>query len=82
VRSSVSEERVCNNCSTCISHTISHITTQPSINLRLENSKRNGAFAEARVLVGALFETSWIICSFIFSRFDELFQELRLYSVE
>jgi hypothetical protein len=35
VRSAVSEERVCNSCATCISHIISHETTQPSIHLRL-----------------------------------------------
>jgi hypothetical protein len=35
VCSAVSEERVCNSCATCISHTISHGPTQPSIHLRL-----------------------------------------------
>jgi hypothetical protein len=35
VCSAVSEERVCNSCATCISHTISHGTTQSSIHLRL-----------------------------------------------
>jgi hypothetical protein len=35
VCSAVSEERVCFGCATCISHTISHGTTEPSIHLRL-----------------------------------------------
>jgi hypothetical protein len=35
VCSAVSEEGDCNSCATCISHTISHGTTQPSIHLRL-----------------------------------------------
>jgi hypothetical protein len=33
--STVSEKRFCNGCATCISHTISHGTTQPSIHSRL-----------------------------------------------
>jgi hypothetical protein len=35
VCSAVSEEWVCNSSATCISHTISHRTTQSSIHLRL-----------------------------------------------
>jgi hypothetical protein len=35
VCSAVREGIVCNSCATCISHTISHGTTQPSIHLRL-----------------------------------------------
>jgi hypothetical protein len=35
VCSAVSEERVYNSCATCISHTISHGITQPSIHFRL-----------------------------------------------
>jgi hypothetical protein len=35
VCSAVSEERVCDSCATCISHTIPHGTTQQSIHLRL-----------------------------------------------
>jgi hypothetical protein len=35
VCSAVSEGRYCNSCATCISHTISHGTTQLSIHLRL-----------------------------------------------
>jgi hypothetical protein len=41
VCSAVSEERVCSSCATCISHTISHGTTQPSIHLRLEQGSES-----------------------------------------
>jgi hypothetical protein len=57
VCSAVSEEGVCNSCATCISHTISHETTRPSIHLAASgtrNSSRKGAFAKARVLLGPL----------------------------
>jgi hypothetical protein len=40
VCSAVSEERVCNSCATCISHTISHEATQPNIHLCLVHEIR------------------------------------------
>jgi hypothetical protein len=56
VRSAFSEERVRNSCATCISHTISHGTTQPSIHLRLVQEIRAERvhLQKQRVLIGPL----------------------------
>lgn len=35
VCSAVSEEKICNSCATCMSHTLSHGTTESNIHLRL-----------------------------------------------
>jgi hypothetical protein len=65
VYSAVSEERVCNSCETCISHTISHGTTQPSIHLHLvqEILSEKVHLHSSRGTLCTKFWTSWIIVS-------------------
>jgi hypothetical protein len=64
VCSAVSEERVCNSCATCISHTISHGTTQPSIHLRLvQGSESQLPQLPSLGTLCTKFRTSWIIVS-------------------
>jgi hypothetical protein len=60
VCSAVSEERVCNSCALCISHTIWHGTTQPSIHLRLVQGiqAERVHLQKTRVLVGPLSDAT------------------------